>query len=474
MSLFGRWLGLMSGLHHAASLSVFIIGAWWWRNFWLRDNLSDLVDDRFYFQNHFIFLPLMLALIAWLLSGLRGLTGLAHNANFIWALLLMIFVLWARVSYGADVLKPDVALWMTSQLILVALFALSILANSPRPSWIIGALLIGMTIQALLSIAQSSLQSDLGLSVIDKTLGLGLNLRELRLDPQESGVSVVIGRGLRYLRPYGLSAHPNLMSGALVMGLCALISLWSARRWRPYAAALWTLGLWALLLSFSRAALGGLGLGLICGLTLLGLSAWRHKTLADFKRASLALILTSLIVALIFIGQYSAFWGQRFGIDQSATPTLQDHSAASRAVYQEQAAKLMQQYRWRGVGMGNFAWHSALMLRYDWRDLRGDHVHNVYILAAVETGLIGLALYVLSIGSGLLLILKRAYDGRLSAAKIGLAAGCIAWLGIAWFDHYAWTQLGHMLIFWGALAAALHHENQSPRFQQQSLDGAIV
>jgi len=49
-------------------------------------------------------------------------------------------------------------------------------------------------------------------------LGLQL-LGEYRLDPAWEGVSIVWMEGLRTLRAYGLSDHPNILGGSLAFAL---------------------------------------------------------------------------------------------------------------------------------------------------------------------------------------------------------------------------------------------------------------
>lgn len=450
------WLWFWNGAQWGATALVFVTATWWWRAFWLRDLGAPQWIDRLYFIHFGFAVFVIAALLAWLLTGLRGVVRLTESGNVVVAVLVIQLALWGRISYGADVRNPEIALSYATQLIVVALFTVSLLANPIPMRWAVAALVAGMLLQVSLGLAQTSLQGKLGVQVIQDAIGVNLRLEELRLDPQKSGVSVVEADGVRYLRPYGLSGHPNLMAGGVVLGLCASLGAWlspAARRWAVIAGVV---GAWGVLLTFSRAVLGGFVLGAMVCVGLWWLLPRPLASRQEIWGAVGAMLLTALLVGAFFVGIYAPLLGVRFGVaHDEVAPTFEDYSAASRAVYREQALALIKQQPWRGVGIGNFAWESAYLLQFDWRDLRGDNVHNIYLLALAEVGGVGFAFYLGAIVVSLGLILRRARRGEITPTHLGLASGVVAWLGIGWFDHYAWTQFGFQLLFWGALGVAL-------------------
>jgi O-antigen ligase len=166
-------------------------------------------------------------------------------------------------------------------------------------------------------------------------------------------------------------------------------------------------------------------------------------------------MLLILLVSAVFVGFYAPLLGVRFGVQETQQATFEEYSAASRAVYQEQAVTLIKRHPWVGVGIGNMAWHSAAMLQFDPRDLRGQPVHNIYLLAWSEVGVIGFALFMGAVFYGIGLTLWRAWGGRLHPYQIGLLGAVLGLLVVGWFDHYLWTQYGHLLIFWGSFAVML-------------------
>lgn len=417
-------LNFWNKIHQGAVLLTWFTATWWWRAAWL-----PMPDDRLYFARFGFAGFVGVALLAWSLGGWRGLGGVMDGGRWVWVLLLVQLALWARVSYGADVRNANVALSAATQFLVVVAFALSVLSSPPPTRWIIYTLAGAMVLQAGVGLAQVSLQQQLGISRLDVA---GLGIKELALDPHKPGVSVV--GAARYLRPYGLSAHPNLLAGGLVLGLCAL---WGNlhRRW---ALGALVVGLYALLLTFSRAAWGGLLVGCL-------FASLRPKP--ALPRGFLLIPATLLLFVLL----HAPLITGRFDSGSAANPTFQTFSAASRAAYQEQAILLIRQNPLLGVGMGNFAWESARMFVNDPRDLRGDHVHNIYLLALAEVGGVGFVLFIGAVLVGLGMGWRNAQP-----EQYGLWAGLVAWLAIGFFDHYPWTQFGHQLLFWGIFAALLH------------------
>jgi hypothetical protein len=113
----------------------------------------------------------------------------------------------------------------------------------------------GLFIQASVGVAQVLAQHDLGLQ----------RLAEYELDPAWSGVSIVWAEGVRSLRAYGLSDHPNILGGVLAFSLI-LLGSWSLSRTsrsEVILTGLFVLGNVALFLTFSRSA----WLALVAGFT---------------------------------------------------------------------------------------------------------------------------------------------------------------------------------------------------------------
>jgi hypothetical protein len=433
-------------------LGVLVTSTWWWRVPTLKklDTPPLLMMQEFHFYHFGFFILLTGALLAWLLSGAWGLGRLTEGGVWLWLLFLAQLAIWGRVSFGEGTRNSLVAADESTEFIWVFLFILSLAAHPLPLKTLAGALILGGLIQGAVGLGQVWTQGDIGLR--DWT-GPAL-IRELPLDPARSGISVLGPE--RFLRPYGLAAHPNLWAPAALLAMMAGFTFYGPSRWGRIGALLIIGGGWyLLLLSFSRAALGG---GMLALLVLLAWGLWRAYIRAGSARAGyippatigLALILASVLFMLAY---GDLWWGRAQGTaGATEAASFEDFSAASRAVYWEQAWQLIPDHLWRGVGRGNFAWESAyLLFCCDWRDLRGDHVHHIYLLALAEVGVVGFALWMSALTYGLGLALWRARG----LGQIALTGALVGLLAIGFFDHYLWTQFGHQLLFWGVLACLL-------------------
>jgi hypothetical protein len=259
---------------------------------------------------------------------------------------------------------------------------------------------------------------------------------------------------VRYLRAYGLTAHPNLLAGGLVMGLSAGLWMWRQPELRRMAAWTTTIGLWGVFLTFSRASVGGLLVGSVAVF-----AAWwivgnsRMKWLGAGLRFSMVI----LLVGGTFYMVYRPLVDVRAGSGNEGEASLEQMSVQSRQVYKEQANIMIRENTWRGVGIGNFPWVSFHMLRDDPRglDLQGDHVHNIYYLAIAELGVIGGGLVLITLTIAGIVVVWHWRKQQLSVESIAVGGGVLAWLAIGWFEFFPWSLFTHQVIFWGAMAVVL-------------------
>ena len=116
-------------------------------------------------------------------------------------------------------------------------------------------LLGGSSLQAVIALVQAALQHAVGLGFVG----------EVPLSQQMPGVSVVYAAGVRWLRPYGLTQHPNILAGCLAVAFLlalATVSTSNVRgRWAWYAGLVLTAA--GLAVTFSRATWIGPALGVL-------------------------------------------------------------------------------------------------------------------------------------------------------------------------------------------------------------------
>ncbi|MFA5163605.1 MAG: O-antigen ligase family protein [Patescibacteria group bacterium] len=291
---------------------------------------------------------------------------------------------------------------------------------------IVVGLLASLSLQAILAISQFLLQTTWAC----KYLGLSFH------DSGLPGASVVESSFGRWLRAYGGFDHPNILGGVMVFVL--LLSAYyiinlpdrgSKSRWRSslFFWLAYFLGLSALLFSFSRAALlAYLAAMFIFAVFYITKKAWNNLA----KLAALAFLSLVLCGALCF--PFREIWFNRW----QASGRLEEKSINERQTYLYQAANLIRQRPYFGIGRGNYVANLGDEESYP------QPVHNVFILAWAEIGVFGFAAFAL----WLFYSLKKT-----SATEVG--AGFIVALAVLmFFDHWLWSLPFGIIFFWLVLA----------------------
>jgi hypothetical protein len=409
-----------------------------------------------------LLLPMLWTIAAWLLAGVPGLAALWRNrVRRVWALALVGLAAWAVASLSwafAGAFDADAGQTAALQLCIIVLFVLAVACAGPPPRAVVAVLAAVLLANATITILQAQTQGSIGL----KLLG------EYEFGPDKLGVGVVQAAGVRWVRPLGLMPHPNMLAGTLLAGLLASAALvLSSRRWvRWLGSGLFALGLWALLLTFSRAAWLGLALGIVLVLPLLRWTL-RHRA----RRIQVALTAgLALIVGAAFAAGFAPFLAARTGAGQES---IELRSVADRIVFTDFALRSIRERPVLGVGIGNFPWRTSYYLVDTFYELRGDNVHNVYLLAWAELGIVGLGLLGIALVAGLAAVwlavrssstqpltrggmveqtAPHALDDR--TARVALLALVLACLIIGLLDHYPWTILHFQVALWGALVTA--------------------
>jgi len=245
-------------------------------------------------------------------------------------------------------------------------------------------LTVVIIVQSSVALGQFASQGDLGLQMLGEPV----------LDPERSGTCVLLARGQRWLRAYGLSGHPNLLGALLSILLLVIIDdVAEARGW---AQAWFTLaasaGLVGLLTTFSRSAWLAFGLGLLCWLAR---NVWHDRPslahlqeLVRSRGVRLWRRYTQFIIPIVmgagFLLLHHDLVTSRFlHLD---TP-IESRSITDRQTDANLAVELIKGNPWRGVGVNNY----LVAVRAIEPDSRT--VHNVVLLTAAELGLPGAALW---------------------------------------------------------------------------------
>jgi len=311
----------------------------------------------------------------------------------------------------------------------------------------------GSVLQAWIGFYQFVSQEDL--FGANKWLGVSAH------DPTRAGTSVVDTGERRWLRSYGILPHPNILGGYLMLGWL-MAAYWYQDIHGRFAArirknrtelefkkikielagvilCLLILG-FGLFSSFSRSAIGALGMGLLFFFFLKKRAAqsfFKKKQGACFVKLFLVLFLLGTSFSLIYwepVKTRLFFFGR-----------LEERSLAMRQSGYREAWDLFLKHP-LGVGLG----HYTLVLGDQEQGQTGRYyqpAHNVFLLVLVELGIFGLAWIVW--GASLVLWEWRIGFGKRRNSRSILFFSCgTAILFIGFWDHYFWTlYFGQMVGF---------------------------
>ncbi len=441
-----------SWIQHQAALSIpgalvalaLVLPAYRYRLLWHHGTEEIYFELRDWFV-YLSDLPLLITVGAWLLTPFwRRLARLPRWLIIALALLSALAsasVLWAPM--------PSLAFYQAGRLwLLFGLFCVVATTWEAR-----GALLWGLAvsgaIQAGIGFAQFLAQHTFGL----KRLG------EVMMQPEWPGASIVTVEGARILRAYGLTQHPNLLAGILVVAAltAAGLALGTRGRGRALAVALAGANFGGLLLTFSRAAWLAVAVG---GATLAALLLRRPARPQISWRGAAGLVVLLALIGTIFIATQWPLLLPRFGLTWEG---VEVRSNDERAGLEGSAWTLIAENPVLGVGYGNFA--VALWLRQP-PALAAypiyQPVHRAPLLATAELG-IGGGLLWLALSAGPWLAMWRGrHHWPAAQAPVGGAAAAAAALAaltvVSWFDFYPWfSPQGRLLswIGWGLWAQTL-------------------
>ncbi len=270
----------------------------------------------------------------------------------------------------------------------------------------------------------------------------------------------------RFYRAYGSFEQPNPFAGfmglllPLAPGL-ALGTMDEGRRTRgrwlpPFALYLLSFAILgaALIMSWSRGAwLGSLaalavmvvfaprrrlvGLALLLAVVGLGGFAWGAGLLPE-----------SLVARLSGFSEYTQVYDVR-GVDI----TEANFAVLDRLAHWGAAVDMLRDHPWLGVGLGNYEPAYPAYARLNWPNALG-HAHNIYLNFAAETGLIGLAAYLLFWATVIALTLRSL--SRTRGLERGLMLGLLgAWVHLSVHNLVDNLYVNGVYLHMGALLGLL-------------------
>jgi O-antigen ligase len=286
---------------------------------------------------------------------------------------------------------------------------------------IIRYLMIGGLIQVLIGFGQYVKQGSLGLTF----------LGEPNLDAGILNVAKINLAGEKLVRAYGTFPHANVFGGYMVflLGiLCIDIKKENLYKKIPLIMAF----LFGLLISFSRTAwLAGFGFLVILVSQQSVKINWKYLILG----------IATLIFILVLFNLHTVILAR--------ITDISNDSYSERALFAEIGQRIFFKYP-MGVGLGNFVSGMAAFSNYPLQPWLFQPVHNIFMLAFIEQGIVGGLLYIgLFVASAKLCFsaMKRLLKMEKYQWKVWLACLFIVVI-LGMFDHYLYTiWSGQVILF---------------------------
>ena len=304
---------------------------------------------------------------------------------------------------------------------------------------VLGIIIASGLFQSVVAIIQYIKQSSLGLRL----------LGESPLSVHATGVAIFIADGVRYLRTYGTTPHPNILAAWLFVAIFAFYFWYiyhrtSQDRWSCDVPklAIYAVLLFGLFFTFSRVIIGLWVLGVLARLLIVvARKEFRENT--AIRRKVVQLSAVSLIVVLIFS---AFFWPQ---VKSRVHISAQEEAVTQRAYYNKIAGSVAASHPFLGMGIGQFVPNMMSKLKHLPANAY-QPVHNIYLLIASETGFPGLVIFLGFIVAAFWGFARRTRFTKLYHFSFFILAGSFLIIGL--FDHFIWTSQQGSIIFWMMLA----------------------
>ena len=314
------------------------------------------------------------------------------------------------------------------------------------------AVMVGGIFQAVVAIIQFVKQSDLGLRYIGESV----------INSDLPGVaSFYASTGEKVIRAYGTTPHPNVLAACLFFAMFGFYFIYLYYRlhskhspffdtWDRATLGFYGVMLFAFFTTFSRVVIFIWFVSFCIRAAVI--RAVKHYRITFGTEAGRKRITAILLVNLAIIVLFSSLYFNE--IISRSSISSEDQAVSLRTFYTKEA--LSMKWNLLGVGMGNFVgWlmeKEPFLLQYAYQP-----VHNIYLLIYSETGILGLAAFLLFL---VFLIkdfitrtrLKRSYD-----LAMLFFFGSILFIGF--FDHLFWTLQQGRLIFWSTLGLLTYLSN---------------
>lgn len=401
----------------------------------------DYLDFLFFASDAFLIATLIFWMISLVLQKQRVTFGHFFLSVPLGGLTVM------AIFTSAFSVDPLLSIYHSIRLLALAGFYLYILNETKSLIWVFLPVALQVFVQAVIATVQILNQHSLGLT----------SLGELELDPAWGGISIVWAEGIRSLRAYGLSDHPNILGGCFAFALLLLAGGYpnAPAKWRAPIGSLFAFGSLGLLLTFSRAAWLALGGGMLLIAVLL-LRTRQTRALVD----EAGLIGAALILVLPFAWQNASYLGVRLNYADSFNNVgTENRSLIERNTLNDAANKIFADHALTGVGVGTLP--IAMRNTYPYFPFQYQPAHIILLDVAAETGIFGALFYFLLILTPWAALWLNRARLDFSIELIGVSAVLLALTVVGFFDYYTWLLAPGRLWQWMAwgLWGAIYRES---------------
>lgn len=286
--------------------------------------------------------------------------------------------------------------------------------------------------QGTIALLQYIRQSSLGLKYLGESL----------LSPEVYGVAAFKVAGDLVMRAYGTFPHPNVLAAFLFMTIYIFYALYFSDwgRERKWILFFYVPMLTGFIFTYSRLIgllwfAGGLARFLILVLK----PRIRKTHLRNYaERLIIVVSVSILIVVAVYLANDEA-------VHSRLSFSTSEEAYVARSFYNK---KSLESFSFFGYGAGNhIPWLRSELPGMPAKNYQP--VHNIYLLILNETGILGLAAFIL-----FMLFLSVRYLKSVSFDKLFHYSFFIAFLSflvMGFFDHYLWSLQQGRILFWFAL-----------------------
>jgi len=394
---------------------------------------SDFTSISLYLSDIFLFLSFIFILP-------RGITNLKGNK---W---LILAIIWLLISIIFDLSLENHYLGLNSyffakliEFLIVAYGTTKTLFRDRDFRMIFTRLFVILgTAESILAIFQFIQQKSIGFN----------KLGEQVINPHILGIAKIIVNGREYIRSYGTFPHPNLLSAFLLTTIILNVFL-LIRSKKNLARVLLSLCLiintFGLLLTFSRASYLALG----CSIILFVILFQVKKLLNNKVALSLATLGLALVLGIVVLKPFLL-----------TRTTISDSASLERIFYAKIGLKIISAHPFTGVGLGQSVLDMQKYTTVKLWPWQIQPIHNYFLLAAAEIGIIGtvllIILFLFHVKQLLIQIIKNRGEG--TDFKIALIVIFSGYLILMQFDHYFYTIEQTQILLWvvlGIIAAEI-------------------